>query len=343
MPTTSDASTGLPAGVYRKEPTGEVPPAPVPDAAALASAARGLHAAHPPTPLVSSRELSRRFGRDVHLKLEGLSAVRSYKWRGAMTAVAAAVAEHPGGGIVTASTGNHGQGIAYAGAAHGVPVTVAAPTTILPEKLAAMRALGAEVIVEGPTLTEAEHLAKDVAGRTGATYLEDGESPHLMAGAASVVLEMLEQVPGLDTIIVPVGGGNLIAASLLAARDSGTAIVGAQSTAASGATASWLAGEVVVRPCTTYAGGLATERPGALSLEVMTRLLSTMVLVDDDDLRRTTADAFVRLGLVVEGAAAAGLAALALHPDATEGDRIGVVVSGSWLSSEQLREALTLE
>jgi threonine dehydratase len=165
-----------------------------------------------------------------------------------------------------------------------------------------------------------------------------------MAGAATVVMEMLERQPDLDTIVVPIGGGNLVAASLLAvaAADSSATVVGVQSIEAPGATLSWLAGEIVRHSCHTYAGGLATERPGQLSLSVMNQLLGTVVLVTDDDLRAESAWAFQSLGLVVEGAAAAPLAALRLHPDAIGGDRVGLVISGSWLSADQLGEGLEL-
>ncbi len=165
-----------------------------------------------------------------------------------------------------------------------------------------------------------------------------------MAGAATVVMEMLDQQPDLDAIVVPVGGGNLVAASLLAVAAAGStaAVVGVQSIEAPGATLSWLAGTTIRSSCHTYAGGLATERPGELSLSVMTRLLETMVVVTDDDLRKLSGWAFRSLGLVVEGAAAAGPAALRLYPDAIPGDRIGIVLSGSWLSANQLAEGLAL-
>jgi len=288
--------------------------------------------------------LSDLAGKDVYLKLEGTSAVRSFKFRGALVAVARAVEEAPGQPIVTASTGNHGQGIAFAGRRHGVDVIVCSPTTTLAEKQAAMEALGATVVVTGATLTESAQRAREIAAERNGLYIEDGESPHLMAGAASVVMEMLEQQRDLDTIVVPVGGGNLVAASLLAVVAAGapTGVVGVQSIEAPGATLSWLAGKIVRHECHTYAGGLATESPGELSLSVMTRLLGTVILVTDDDLRAASGRAFRSLGLVVEGAAAAPLAALRLHPDAITGDRIGIVITGSWLSSDQLADGLVV-
>ncbi|HSJ29128.1 MAG TPA: pyridoxal-phosphate dependent enzyme [Acidimicrobiia bacterium] len=328
--------------VHRRTPTGGLPLAPVPDPTALDDARRIVIAAHPPTPMSESLALSQEAGRSIHLKLEGMSAVRSFKFRGALAAVADVAARHPAGRLVTASTGNHGQGIAFAGRRFGLSVVVCSPTSVLPEKREAMEALGARVVVGGESLSEAEERARHIAADEDGVYLEDGESPHLMAGAATVVTEMLEQQPDLDAIVVPVGGGNLIAASLLAVAHLGAdvRIVGVQSSEAPGATLSWIQGSVVSRPCRTYAGGLATERPGRLSLEVMTRLLDTMILVTDADLVRMSGQAFRTLGLVVEGAAAAPLAALRLHPEAIAGERVGLIISGSWLSAGQLDEAL---
>ncbi|MDA2979782.1 MAG: pyridoxal-phosphate dependent enzyme [Actinomycetota bacterium] len=331
-------------GVHRRTPERGRPDSLAPDAGQLARAKDIVAAAHPSTPLIHSRLLSTRSGKEVHLKLEGISAVRSFKFRGALMAVASAVEEFPGRPIVTASTGNHGQGIAFAGRRHGVEVIVCSPTTTLDEKRSAMESLGATVVISGPTLTESEQRAREIAAERNGLYIEDGESPYLMAGAATVVMEMLEQRPDLDTIVVPIGGGTLVAASLLAVAAAGSSatIVGVQSIEAPGATRSWLAGKIVPQGCHTYAGGLATERPGELALSVMTERLETIVLVTDDDLRAESGSAFQSLGLVVEGAAAAPLAAFRLHPEAIEGDRIGIVISGSWLAADQLAEGLAL-
>lgn len=329
-------------GVHRRTPDGGWPDSPVPDAESLARARHIVTAAHHPTPLVASHHLAEATGRPVFLKLEGTSAVRSFKFRGALTAISRAVEDGATGPVVTASTGNHGQGVAFAGHRHGLEVIVCSPETTLPEKREAMRSLGATVVISGSTLSESEEHAQLIASERDGLYIEDGESPHLMAGAATVAMEMLEQNPDLDTIVVPVGGGNLVAATLLAiaAAGSSATVVGVQSTAAPGATLSWQAGRVVRHECRTYAGGLATERPGELALTVMLRWLETMVLVTDDDLRAASGRAFASLGLVVEGAASAPLAALDLHPDAIPGVRVGLVVSGSWLSAGQLAEGL---
>lgn len=335
-------SEQLKSGVYHRSISSVRPDPPAPDRTQLQNAKTVVSKWHQPTPLVFSHSLSDQAGRNVYLKLEGTSAIRSFKYRGALVAVAKVAADTPGTTIVTASTGNHGQGIAFAGRRYGLEVIVCSPVTTLTEKRLAMEALGAHVVIVGETLTDSERRAREIASDAGGFYLEDGESSELMMGAATVVSEMLDQEPRLDSLVIPVGGGNLIAASLLAAADSSAKVTGVQSVQASGATASWLAGEIVQRPCTTFAGGLATERPGELSLSVMEQMLETMVLVDDQDLRYETGAVFSSLGLAIEGAAAAPFSALRKHPDSIPGSHVGLVVTGSWLSLEQLEEGLAL-
>ena len=163
-----------------------------------------------------------------------------------------------------------------------------------------------------------------------------------MAGAASLIAEMLDQVAGLETVVVPVGGGNLIAGTLLATRDLAPAlnVIGVKSSAAPAATESWLAGDVLAVPSATFAGGLATEYPGLASLRVMTALLEMMVLVSDHDLWRAISTVFDATGAAVEGAGAAGVAAMDRFGEQIEGDKVGVVLTGGWISREDLVKAL---
>jgi len=333
-------TTALTAGVYQRPlPAAAWPGPPVPQSADLTAAMAVVRRAWPATPLVESVALSRRFGRRVFLKLESLTPIRSFKFRGAVVAAA-----ERGSSIrmFTASTGNHGQGIAYAASLYGSQATVCAPQNALPSKVAAMRDLGAEVVLVGTNLSEAQAAAMTMADQSKGVYLEDGEDPALMAGAATVVAEVLTQLPDAATLVVPVGGGNLMAGSLLAAHQAGTeaTVVGVQSTAAPGATASWLAGEIQVRSCTTFAGGLATEFPGTLSLAVMLQWLTTMALVDEPALYRAAATAFRECGLIVEGAAAATIAALQEHRDRIPDGPTVLVITGSWLSADELAKAL---
>lgn len=336
-------SPHTPPGIHRRTPHSASAPQPlVPSAEQIDDAYRVFRRTESPTPLVESKALSRRFGRLVYLKLESLSPIRSFKHRGAIAAVHALASRHSR--VVTASTGNHGQGVAYAAARVGIDSTVLVPTNALADKVEAIRSLGADIRVAGANLTEAQHAAEALAAEEGAAYLEDGEDPLLMAGAAGVMLEILDQLPSEGTVVVPVGGGNLIAGSLLAAERSGsTTVVGVQSAAAPAVTESWRAGHYVERPCNTFAGGLATERPGHMSLDVILRHLTTMGLVTEDDLFDAVALAFRHAGILLEGAAAAPLALLERHGHEIETDPVVLVASGSWISLDQLGRALGRE
>jgi len=341
----SDFLDPLVSGVYRRQATADSwPQSPAPQQEDIEAATAIVHEAWPPTPIVLSMPLSRVFDRAVYLKLESLAPIRSFKFRGALVSAATIASRRPGAHVYTASTGNHGQGVAYAAARFGLGVTVYSPSTALEEKVQAMRDLGANVVIEGDNLSAAQAGAEQSADSAGGIYVEDGEDPHLMAGAATVAYEVASSDESVDALLVPVGGGNLVAGSLMAGRhlSSNIDIIGVQSTAASGATASWLAGEVVTRPCNTFAGGLATEFPGEMSWQVMDRWLETMVLVDEDDLYRAVALAFRQTGLIIEGAAAATIAALATHGGQIPAERIALIITGSWLSSAELERALEL-
>ena len=322
-----------PAGIA----TGDVGTAPT--SAELAAARELVAREVSPTPTVSVPHLSSALGRETWLKLECLSPIRSFKHRGALCAVRA-VKGSGAAGVVTVSTGNHGQGVAYAGRRLGVPVTVVAPRPSEPRKLAAIRDLGAEVELRGENLSQAEEAAAELAAARELTYLEDGEDPWLMAGAATVLLELMEQATGLDTVLVQVGGGNLIAASLLAAHAERwpVRIVGVQSTAAPGATLSWHEGRIRPAESRTIASGIATEKPGRLAFGVMKALLGSILLVDDADLWRSVGTLLGTTGLAVEPSGAAGVAALERFGEAIEGERVGVLLTGGWIGEAALAE-----
>ena len=334
----------LTAGVYRRTTSDSATPSPpgAPSASDLTAALETVRSVLAPTPTLLSPRLSRRWDREVFVKYENLSPVRSFKARGALIAIAALVSRGDARGATTASTGNHGQGLAFAGRHFDVPVTVVIPEGAEPAKLAALEDLGASLEVSGANLTESQVRAERLADELGLLFIEDGEDPWLMAGAATLITEMVDQVPDLETVIIPVGGGNLIAGTLLGTALTGNqlTVVGVQSSAAPGATDSWLAGEVVVAPCETFAGGLATEYPGGASLHVMMALLETMILVSDEDLWRAIATVFDATGAAVEGAAAAGVASLDRFGDDIPGERIGIVLSGGWISRVDLVRAL---
>ncbi|MGH3025044.1 MAG: threonine ammonia-lyase, partial [Gaiellaceae bacterium] len=227
----------------------------VPSAEDLRSAAAVVAHRLQPTPTERNEALSRRYAREVYVKLENCSPIRSFKVRGALAALATFETGDRDRGVVTASTGNHGQGIAYAARSFGMRAVIAVPNDTDPVKVRAMEYLGARLLEGGESLAECESVAQLHGKATGARYIEDGDDRWLMAGAATVVGELLAAAPDVDTIVVPVGGGNLAAASLLAVDLAGhrATVVGVQSSAATATTRSWLEGRMLTLPCATFA------------------------------------------------------------------------------------------
>lgn len=278
-------------------------------------------------------------GRDVYVKYENHGPVRSFKWRGGLNRIATLSRVQRDAGVVTASTGNHGQGVAWAAGRFGVSAVVVVPVGTAPVKLAAMRRFGADLREGGTDLAEAARIAARIAEDEGRLYIEDGEDPMLMAGAATAGFEVLEDLPDAGTIVVPVGGGNLIAGVCLAAEAMGSRarIVGVQSSAAPAVELSWRAGEIVEASCRTSAGGLATSFPGALSFEVIRRRVDEMVLVEEDDLRRHVTRLLEEAGQVAEGAGAAPFAALESRGSSWRQDgSVALILSGGNLDTADL-------
>jgi threonine dehydratase len=245
--------------------------------------------------------------------------------------------------VITASTGNHGQGVAYAGGRLGVNVTIVAPRTLDPTKQAAMQDLGAQVLIEGDDINESSERAMQLAERQGLVYVEDGDDVALLTGAATVLWEMIDDRTDLDSVIVPVGGGNLIASCLWLAQvlESAVTVVGVQSAKAPGATLSWLRGTMTEADCRTAAGGLATRRPGALALNIMDAYLRQMTVVDEEELAPAVVRTLSTTGLAVELAAASGIAALDRFGGQLPGEVTGVVLTGGWIAPDALAKLLT--
>lgn len=346
MPSTDTSSifdtAPLPPGVYRSNARRSPwPPPPVPTPDEIDRAITLVHRTEQPSPIQRQPSLSKRFDRDVWLKLESRTTIRSFKHRGALTAIERIAKDTDVRSVVTASTGNHGQGIAYAAGRAGLSAIVYVPRGVPDEKLDAMHALGAEIRVAGENLGEAQQTA-EAAASSHAVYLEDGENPDLMAGAATVIAEVLDLDDEFDVVLIPIGGGNLISGSLLARelQGGGPDLISVQSTAAGAATESWLCRRLVERECSTFAGGLATTRPGQLALQVMVEYLGTAVLVDDEDLYRAMGLALEASNLEIEGAAAAPIAALDRFGSEIEGERIVLIITGGWPARREMQRAL---
>ncbi|MBI5880434.1 MAG: pyridoxal-phosphate dependent enzyme [Chloroflexi bacterium] len=296
------------------------------------------------TPLWPSPALGRLTGCDVWLKLECLAPIGSFKGRGAINRVAAMTDAEKPRGVITASTGNHGGAVAWAAKQCGVAATVVLPVGVPEIKWQTIEDAGARIIIEGANWNASCAVARSMAQANGMLYLEDGEDPAIMAGAGTVAYEILNEKPEIEVMVVPVGGGNFIAGCGIAARGLKPSIrlVGVQSEAALGVWQSWQEGRVVSAPCETFAGGIATTGPVEAAFGVMQKTVDTIKLVSEDELMHGIALIAKHHALIVEGAAAAPLAALLRYPTEFAGRRVALVLSGRNLDAGTLGKALTM-
>ncbi len=306
-------------------------------------AARARIAPHlPRTAFRPYPALAEAVGADVWVKHENHNPTAAFKVRGGINLVSQLTPEERGRGLVTASTGNHGQSIAYAARLHGVRATICVPEGANASKVAAIRALGAEIVAHGPDFDAAREHCEQLAARDGLRYVHSGNEPDLIAGVATATFEMLEDVPDVEVIVVPIGGGSGAAGACIAAKAirPETEVIGVQSAAAPAAHSSWQARELVTGGMATFAEGLATRTAFELPQRILWRLLDDFVLVSDDDLRAATARMIAATSSLVEPAGAAALAgALALR-DRLAGRRVALIASGGNITLGQLRALL---
>ncbi len=246
-------------------------------------------------------------------------------------------------GVFAASTGNHGQSLAWAGHRFGVPVTIFVPRDANPIKLASMRALGAAVVEHGADYDDARVECQRRAAESGTRYVHSGDEPYLIAGVATATLEVLDQWPEVDVLIVPVGGGSGASGTTIAAAGAShpVEVIGVQSEGAPSAYLSWRERRTVTQDAIhTFAEGLATRTPFALPQQVLRERLDDFVLVSDDDLRRAMRALLLDAHVVTEGAGAASTAAAWKLRDRLRGKRVALWVSGGNATEAQIRDAL---
>jgi threonine dehydratase len=290
-----------------------------------------------PTVRVAPLRVERPY--DVYAKLECLQVTGSFKPRGALNKLLSLDRREVGRGVVTASGGNHGLGVAYAARHLGVPATVFVPERASAARRARLADWGAEVVVHGRDWDDSYAAARDLAERGGLPLVHAFDDPAIAAGQGTVGVELLADAGAeLDAVIVPVGGGGLltgVATAVKAARP-GARVVGVEPEGAAGLTASLAAGRVVeLASVDTIADTLAPRRAGELALEAARRHVDDVVLVSDDELRRAMRAWWDELNLLVEPAGAASLAALLSGRAGVEpGARVGLVVSGANLGVE---------
>ncbi|HTJ28637.1 MAG TPA: threo-3-hydroxy-L-aspartate ammonia-lyase [Candidatus Limnocylindria bacterium] len=309
----------------------------------LAAAERLRGVAHR-TPVVTSRTLDERTGAQVFLKAESLQRIGAFKFRGAYNTIAQLGEEQKQGGVVAFSSGNHAQGVALAARLLGVPAAIVMPSDAPAAKLAATAGYGADVITyERERMNRAE-LAASIANERGATLIPPYDHPAIIAGQGTAVLELIEDAGRLDVLLVPLGGGGLLAGSCLAAaeRSPGVRIYGVEPAAGDDWVRSWREDRIVSIPVPkTIADGQQTQAPGALTWPIVRALGAGVVTVTDDEIRAAMRFAYERLKLVVEPSGATALAALLFEKVDARGARVGIVVSGGNVDPAIFAQAIT--
>ena len=305
-------------------------------------AARQIRPYLQPTPLRRYPSLDRLVGAEVHVKHENHNPTGAFKVRGGVNLVSRLSDDERQRGVIAASTGNHGQSVAFAARLFGVPAVICAPAKANPVKVEAMQDLGAEVVLQGERYDDARRHAEDVAREHGYRYIHSGDEPLLIAGVGTHTLEVLQEQPNVDTVIVPIGGGSGAAGAAIAAKaiNKNVRVIGVQSDAAQAAYLSWKTGELQESPNGTRAEGLSTATPFALPQRIMRRLLDDFVLVSDDEIDAATAVMIEKTRTLVEAAGAAALAAALKLRDSLRGHTVALIFSGGNISPSQLKALL---
>ncbi|MFO7682294.1 MAG: threonine dehydratase [Chloroflexota bacterium] len=294
-----------------------------------------------PTPLHHYPTLSQLVGAEVWIKHENHQPVGAFKVRGGLNYAAHLSAAEREGGLFTASTGNHGQSIAYAARAHGIQATIALPEGANPGKVAAMRSLGAEVVYHGADFDTAREWMMGVAAERNGRFVGPTENL-LIAGVGTYALEIMEALPDVDAIIVPVGAGSGVCGTSIVAKtvNPRVAVIGVQSAQAPAMQRSWAAGELLTAEMNTFAEGVATRVPFANTQAIMRRYLDDFLLVDDADIKRAIVTLLEHSHNLAEGAGAIPLAAALQYGARFAGKKIVLVLSGGNLALEHLRAIL---
>ena len=292
------------------------------------------------TPLLTSRQLSERTGFDIRLKAELFQRVGSYKIRGPLNKFALMPEEQKRRGVVCSSAGNHAQGVALAAKIHGIRAVVCMATNATPAKIAATKAYGAEVVLHGTIWDEANEKAKELVRDQGLTYVHPFDDEQLIAGQGTLGLEIVQDWPDVDAVIVPIGGGGLIAGVSMAVKshNPNIRVIGVESSDGPAMQRSVEAGELQTIDCQTIIDGLRVRRAGVLNFSVVQRFVDEIVALPDREIFDAMIWVMERCKLVVEGAAAAPVGALLQNLiKLPPGARVAVVLSGGNLNLDQLR------
>jgi threonine dehydratase len=294
-----------------------------------------------PTPLYDYPTLSDLVGTSTWIKHENHQPVGAFKVRGGLNLAANLTHAEKSNGLFTASTGNHGQSIAYAAKAYGIKATIAVPEGANPGKVAAMRGLGAEVLFHGVDFDEAREWIKRVAEENGGKFV--GPTDELLIhGVGTYALEILEELPSVDTIIVPVGAGSGVCGTGIVAKtiNKDIEVIAVQSAQAPAMKLSWESGKMVEAEMKTFAEGLATRVPFENTQRIMREYVDDFILVDDEDIKSAISILLEHTHNLVEEAAAAPLAASLQIQERLKNKNVVLVVSGGNLSMQNLKEVI---
>jgi len=296
------------------------------------------------TPMLPAPKLSALTGADVYVKYENLQVTNSFKDRGALVKLASLSEAERKRGVIAMSAGNHAQSVAYHAEKLGIPVTIVMPVSTPFVKVAATRSYGAEVVLHGETVAEAEARCAKILTERGLVLVHPYDDSQIMAGQGTITLEMLEDVAGLDTLIFPIGGGGLIAGNAIAARatNPGIKIVGAEAALYPSV---WNALHGENRPLggPTLAEGIAVKNVGKLTLPVIRELVTEVILVDEAQLERAVNAYLTLQKTMAEGAGAAGLAAMLTKPERFKGKNVGLVLTGGNIDPRVLATIMVRE
>jgi threonine dehydratase len=293
------------------------------------------------TPTLHSQTLSKLTGANIYLKFENLQFTAAYKERGALNAILLLSEEQRSKGVIAASAGNHAQGLSYHGTRLGIPVTIVMPVPTPTVKVMQTESVGGKVVLFGETFDDAYKHARQLEEEQGLTFVHPFDDPNVAAGQGTVALEMLESIPSLDMLVVPIGGGGLLSGMGTAARalkpDIG--LIGVQ---AELYPSMYALLNNLQMPCEgdTLAEGIAVKIPGAFTSEVIRELVDDIVLVNETQLETAVSLLLQIEKTVVEGAGAAGLAAVMAHPEKFAGKNVGIVLCGGNIDTRLLANVL---
>ena len=305
------------------------------------AAAKRIEGAVVHTPTLHSQTLSKMLGADIWLKFENHQFTAAYKERGALNALLLLSDEQRKRGVIAASAGNHSQGLSYHGTRLGVPVTIVMPRTTPTVKVMQTESVGGNVVLEGETFDEAYAHARKLEAELGLTFVHPFDDPNVAAGQGTVALEMLEDAPEIETIVVPIGGGGLISGmgTVAKAQDRPIEVIGAEARLYPSSYNAW-AGADLPSGGDTLAEGIAVKEPGKFTQKVIDKVVDDILLVEERHLEEAVSLLLQIEKTVVEGAGAAGLAAVLAHRERFAGKKIGLVLCGGNIDTRLLANVL---